>query len=93
MKCLNTRISLPEMDFRASLAWTIFSSATMMTGGLTLLCYGWLQESQVGEFKDHDHLYIDLVQERDLSPINLVLIAAENSQGPVVIEDFFKQAA
>ena len=93
MKCLNTRISLPAMDFRTSLVWTIFSSATMMTGGLTLLCYGWLQESQVGEFKEHDHLYIDLVQERHLSPVNLVEVAFQNGQKPVVPEDFFKRAA
>ena len=93
MKCLSTRISLPAMDFRTSLVWAIFSGSAMMTGGLTILCYRWLQESQVGEFKDHDHLYIDLVQERNLSPVNLVEIAYYNSQQPAFEEDQFQRAA
>ena len=73
MSVMKNRIEMKETNFRSSLLWAMFSSAIMMTGGLSFLfTYKWMQKKGWGEFQNHDHLYFDLMQERLSSPVNLV---------------------
>lgn len=76
MKMMKTRIEMPEMNFRSSFLWGMFSSAVFMTAGLSfVLTYKWMQKKGWGEVKGHDHLYEVLMTERHLSPVNLVEMA------------------
>lgn len=95
MKVLKTRIEMPEMSYRSSLFWGIFSAAAVMSGGLTLLSYQWIQKKGWGEFKGHDHLYFELISEKTYSPVNLVEMTASFNQKPKVQEEeeTFLQAA
>jgi len=62
MSVMKYRIEMKEMNFRASFIWAIFSSALVMTGGLSfLLSYKWMQRNHLGEVKSHDHLYYELM--------------------------------
>lgn len=73
MNTLKTRIKMEELDFRSSLAWTTFSCTFMITGGLSLFfAYNWMQKKGWGKYMTHDHLYGSLLQDRVLSPMNLV---------------------
>lgn len=95
MKVLKTRITMPEMSYRSSLFWGMFSAAAVMSGGLTLLSYQWIQKKGWGEFKEHDHLYFELVSEKTYSPVNLVEMTHSFHQAPTVQEqeETFLQAA
>ena len=95
MKVLKTRIEMPEMSYRSSLFWGIFSAAAVMSGGLTLLSYQWIQKKGWGEFKGHDYLYFELVSEKTYSPVNLVEMTAALNHKPKLQEEeeTFLQAA
>lgn len=95
MKAFKTRIAMPEMNFRSSLFWGLFSAGAIMSGGLTLLSYQWIQKKGWGEFKEHDHLYFELVAEKSFSPVNLVEMTATFNQKQAVQEpeEKFLQAA
>lgn len=95
MKMFKTRIDMPEMNFRSSLFWGLFSAGALMSGGLSLLSYQWIQNKGWGQFKDHDHLYFELVAERSFSPIDLVAATEEFHKLPVLPqeEESFQKAA
>jgi len=85
MSVMKTRIDMQEMSFRTSLGWALFSSAVIMTGGISyLFTYKWFQNNHWGEFKNHDHLYSELMQERDLAPVNLVDLTHSFAQDPAI---------
>lgn len=87
MKMFKTRIDMPEMSYRSSLFWGLFSAGALMTGGLTLLSYQWIQNKGWGQFKDHDHLYFELVAERSYSPIDLVAATEAFHQIPAAPQE------
>ena len=61
------------MSFRSSLVWAMFSTTLMMTGGLSFLfTYNWMKDKNFGEFKKHDHLYLELMQARNVVSVNFV---------------------
>lgn len=73
MKMFKARIEMPQLSFRASLLWAMFSASVMMTAGFSfILAYKWMQDKGWGQVKGHDHLYQWLMMERTLSPVNLV---------------------
>lgn len=81
MHVMKYRIEMKEMSFKSSLIWAMFSSVFMMTGGFSyLFTYKWMQNKSWGGFKEHDHLYSQLMQERFYSPINLVEHSASHSR-------------
>lgn len=87
MNTMKTRIEMPEMSFRASLLWGMFSASVFMTAGLSfVLAYKWMQKKGWGEVKGHDHLYQNLMTERNLSPVNLVELSSKQSIAPVETE-------
>lgn len=93
---MNLRIDMPELNFRSAFLWSMFSSALVMTGGLTLLfSRQWAKEKGWGTFKGHDHLWVDLMQERVLSPLSLVEISNQVQDKKVEenLEDDWSQAA
>lgn len=92
---MKTRIDMPEMNFRSSLFWALYSAGAIMSAGLSLVSYQWLQNQGWGSFKTHDHLYFNLIAERSFSPINLITeterfneLADQNQ----VEENFYKAA-
>ncbi|MBA2404228.1 MAG: hypothetical protein H0V66_05615 [Bdellovibrionales bacterium] len=96
MSVMKNRIEMNERNFRSSLLWAMFSSVFLMTGGLSFLfTYKWMQKKNWGEVKGHDHLYFELMQERNFSPINLVDLtnAADTKQAEVVAEETYLKAA
>ena len=73
MNKMNHRIEMKEMSFRSSLVWAMFSTTLMMTGGLSFLfTYNWMKDKNFGEFKKHDHLYLELMQARNVVSVNFV---------------------
>lgn len=96
MSVMKNRIEMKEMSFRSSLLWAMFSSAIMMTGGLSFLfTYKWMLKKGWGEFQEHDHLYFELMQERLSSPVNLVDFTntATKTQKTVLEEETYIKAA
>lgn len=84
MKMMKTRIEMPEMSFRSSFLWGMFSSAVFMTAGLSfVLSYKWMQQKGWGEVKGHDHLYHVLMTPVSLSPVNLLELSMANSVTPI----------
>jgi hypothetical protein len=96
MNVMKYRITMKKMSFKSSLVWAMFSSVFMMTGGLSFLfTYNKMKNKNWGEFKGHDHLYSELMQERFFTPISLVehtnnLAKAETA---ATKEEFFVKAA
>lgn len=85
MNVMKSRIEMKEMSFRSSLLWAMFSAVIMMTGGISyLFTYQWMQMKNWGEFKNHDHLYFELMQERNLSPVNLLAMTNTTAATKVV---------
>lgn len=76
MKRMKLRVTIPTFSYRSSLLWAMFSACAMMTAGLTLLSYAWIQKKGWGEFKSEDYLYEGLVQYKDFNALNLVEAAA-----------------
>lgn len=72
MKKMKMRVTIPIFSYRSSLVWAMFSASAMMTAGLTLLSYAWIQKKGWGEFKTEDYLYEGLVQYKDFTAFNLV---------------------
>lgn len=87
MKMFKTRIEMTEMSYRSSLFWGLFSAGALMSGGVTLLSYQWIQNKGWGQFKDHDHLYFELVAERSYSPIDLVAATEAYHQTPAIPQE------
>lgn len=91
---MKNRIEMKEQSFRSSLFWAMFSSAIMMTGGASFLfSYNWVQKKGWGEFKEEDHLYSELMQVRNLSPINVEEFANVEEKSIPQEEDNFLKAA
>ncbi len=96
MSAMKSRIKMQEMNFRSSLLWAMFSSVVMMTGGLSFLfTYNWMQKKNWGGFKEQDHLYTELTQDKFYSPVNLLEMThtANKSQAVEANEDSYSQAA
>lgn len=95
MSKMKTRIEMPEMSFRSSLFWGLYCAGAIMSGGLSLLSYQWLQNKGWGSFKGHDHLYFNLIAERSFSPINLVAETErfEKAAQEAASEEHFYKAA
>ena len=88
MNVMKYRITMKEMSFRSSLVWAMFSSVFMMTGGLSFLfTYNKMKDKNWGEFKGHDHLYSELMQDKFYSPINLVQHANAISETAVAVQE------
>lgn len=89
MNVVKYRIEMKELNFKSSLVWAMFSSVFMITGGLSFLfTYSKMKNMNWGEFKVHDHLYTELMQERNFSPINLLDQSIETKE-----EEYFSNAA
>jgi hypothetical protein len=94
MNTLKNRIKMEELNFTSSLAWTLFSFGVVMTGGLSLVfSYNWMQEKEWGKFMAHDHLYGSLIQDRELSPVNLVEHIQTNALQAEIERETFSKAA
>lgn len=87
MSYLKTRIDMPDKSFRSSVFWGFFSAGAVMSGGLTLLSYQWIQTKGWGQYKGHDHLYFNLVAERSFSPVDLVAMTEAFHQLPAIPEE------
>lgn len=73
MHVMKTRIQMPEQNFSTSFLWAIFASSTIMTFGLSFFwARNFFESKGWGTFEGHDHLYVDLIREKEFSPINLV---------------------
>jgi hypothetical protein len=91
MHVMKTRINIPEQHFKSSLLWAMFSSATVMTFGLSFFwARDYFEQQGWGTFEGHDHLYIGLIQERNLAPVNLVKHTQEQNPSE---EEIFVEAA
>jgi hypothetical protein len=93
MNKMNHRIEMKEMSFRSSLVWAMFSTTLMMTGGLSFLfTYNWMKDKNFGAFKKHDHLYFELMQERNVVTVNPVTISKTQDQAEPVEKTYLKAA-
>ncbi len=73
MSVMKTRLEMTEHNYKSSLYWGMISSIVLMTGGIAMILgRRWLDKKSWGDFKAHDYLYMTLMQDRDISPINLV---------------------
>ena len=96
MSVMKNRIEMKETNFSSSFLWAMFSSAIMMTGGLSFLfTYKWMQKKGWGEFQKNDHLYFDLMQERLSSTVDLVKLTnvTAKAQETVTEEESYGKAA
>lgn len=94
MKMFKARIEMPDMSFRASLIWAMFSASVMMTAGLSfMLAYKWMQSKGWGEVKGHDHLYKWMMIQRDISPVNLVELSTGKPAAETPEEETYLEAA
>lgn len=92
MHVMKTRIAMPEQNFRTSFLWAIFSSSTVMTFGLAFFwARDFYENKGWGTFEGHDHLYINLVQEKEFSPVNLVELSQDKVEAKE--EEYFVEAA
>lgn len=65
------RVEMPAMDFRSSLMWASYSAVTCMSLGAAAVTHKWMTKNGWGTFKTHDHLYMNLIQEKNISLVNL----------------------
>ncbi len=93
MKQKQIRIEMPLMSFRSSLVWAIFSGTAIMTCGLSAITHHWLKSSQLGDFREHDYLYSQLIVERPVCPVNLVQLAGQNQDQRKQTEEHYQIAA
>ena len=96
MSAMKNRIEMKEMNFRSSLLWAMFSSAVMMTGGLSFLfTYNWMQKKNWGGFKEQDHLYTELTREKFYAPVDLFEMTCNMNKSDTVEEqdESYSQAA
>jgi hypothetical protein len=94
MHYLKIRITIPEQSFRSSFVWALFSFSTMLTAGLTFKPgLEWLFQNGHGQHAAQDHLWIDLIQERALQPMNLVDATFTKVQEDKIEQEEFAQAA
>lgn len=90
MNTMKNRIVMQELSFKSSFFWAMFSSAIMMTGGASyLFSYKWVRKQGWGEFKEQDHLYSELMQVRNISPVNLVELTYDTVKPTTVEEDSY----
>ena len=96
MSTMKNRIEMKEMNFRSSFLWAMFSSVVMMTGGLSFLfTYNWMQTKNWGGFKEQDHLYTELTQEKFYAPVDLYEMTCNINKSDTVEEqaESYSQAA
>lgn len=95
MYLFKTRINIPQMDFRASFRWTLFSMMTIMSGGILLkMGQKWMNDKELGSFEIHDHLYHKLILDRFISPVDLIqLTDFLETEAVETVDDFFQEAA
>jgi uncharacterized RDD family membrane protein YckC len=88
MRYFKTRVSVANLDLKQSLQWAIFSCTVICSAGLALIpALHWMEKKGLGTFKKFDHLYEDLIEYRDIAPVNLVAITDE--QRPPVAESSY----
>jgi hypothetical protein len=89
MKC---RINIPEQNFKSSFLWAIFSSSSIMTFGLSVFwAREYFEKKGWGTFEGHDHLYVGLIQDKQLAPVNIVELSS--SQENKITEEYYVEAA
>lgn len=94
MSVQKIRISIPTLSYRSSLVWSLFSGAALLTLGLSAITHHWLSESGLGNYQVQDHLYAQLTEAREHSPINLLEEISKKSSVPEVeVEEFYSRAA
>ena len=96
MSVSKNRIKMDERNFQSSFRWAIFSLSVMLSSGISLIFfYPWMKKNGWGEFKSHDHLYEALMQEKQLSPVNISKLSQSSNRPPIheeFEEDYTKAA-
>ncbi len=73
MHHLKVRLKMEHFNFQSSLSWAMYSCLVIMSIGLAYpLAYSMMKKKTQNTFEGHDHLYLSLMAERQLSPINLI---------------------
>lgn len=78
MKLTKCRVNLPEHDARASLRWAVFSVSLLFTAGLSFRKgLAWLKDH--GAVVAHDHLWRELMVQREVVAPDLLTLIPEES--------------
>jgi uncharacterized RDD family membrane protein YckC len=94
MSVMKTRVEMKEHNFRSSFYWAMISSIIMMTAGLAvMLGRDWLASRSWGDFQSHDHLYTNLMQDRNIAPVNLVELSSNHGTKEEAVEENYLEAA
>lgn len=94
MNYFKMRITMPELNFRSSLVWAVFAFSTVLTAGFNFKHgLAWLLQNGHGQHAAQDHLWVDLMQERVIQPMNLVDATFAYVQEEKLEEEVFAQAA
>lgn len=95
---LKIRIEMPEMNNQTSFRWAAFSTALMLSCGLSYpLTYRWMQKMGFGKFMEQDHLYHQLMEPKNLTIVNLIEVTRtleqQEAEKASAEEESFVQAA
>jgi len=82
------RIATEHMSLRSSLHWTAAMAFISFSWGM-LLHSGlkWMEKEGWGKVANHDHLYLDLIADKEIIPMDLVAVSSRNEE-PTYVEEF-----
>jgi uncharacterized RDD family membrane protein YckC len=84
---LKHRVDLEPMSLRGSLGWTAaMSFITFSWGALLFSGLRWLEKEGWGKVASHDHLYLEMMSDKVLTPIHLVNELSARDEAPYVEE-------